>query len=136
MCECSGEQAAMQHYLFCGTENCQENGQFYCNACHRLLCEQCRDGHLKDLKTKDHDIVINRYRKHKLPEEKCELHQTRNDDMFCRECKTPLCSKCSTMKEHKGHEFEDLEEPTQKNMQLSKVNIQKYKYISYQQHKA
>ena len=40
------------------------------------------------------------------------------------------------MKEHKGHEFEDLEEPTQKNMQLSKVNIQKSKYISYQQHKA
>ncbi|XP_078310329.1 uncharacterized protein LOC111133073 [Crassostrea virginica] len=110
MSEPSDEQAAGQHYLICGTEDCQENGQFYCNACHRPLCEQCRDDHIKNPKTKAHEIVIYRYRKHQLPVEKCELHPTRNVDMFCRECKTPLCSKCSTMKEHKGHEFDDLEE--------------------------
>ena len=106
----SDEQAAGQHYLVCDTEDCHENGQFYCIDCHRPLCEQCRDDHIKNPKTKPHEIVIYRYRKHQLPVEKCELHPTRNVDMFCRECKTPLCSKCSTMKEHKGHEFDDLEE--------------------------
>nr|XP_022336857.1 uncharacterized protein LOC111133073 [Crassostrea virginica] len=110
MSDPSDEQAACQHYLVCGTEDCQENGQFYCNACHRPLCDQCRDEHIKNPKTKAHEIVIYRYRKHQLPVEKCKLHPTRNVDMFCRECKTPLCSKCSTMKEHKGHEFDDLEE--------------------------
>nr|XP_022336856.1 tripartite motif-containing protein 45-like [Crassostrea virginica] len=109
MSELSDEQAAGQHYLVCGTEDCQKNGQFYCNACHRPLCEQCRDKHLKNPKTKAHEIVLYRHRKHQLPVEKCELHPTRNVDMFCRECVTPLCSKCSTMKEHKGHEFDDLE---------------------------
>ena len=50
MSEPSDEQAAMQHYLICGTEDCQKNGQFYCNACHRPLCEQCRDQHKKTMK--------------------------------------------------------------------------------------
>ena len=47
MSEPSDEQAAMQHYLVCGIGDCQKNGQFYCNACHQPLCEQCRDEHKK-----------------------------------------------------------------------------------------
>nr|XP_022308350.1 uncharacterized protein LOC111114351 [Crassostrea virginica] len=96
----SDEQAAMQHYLVCGTEDCQENGQFYCNDCHRPLCEQCRDEHKKCSNTKNHEIV--------LYKPLCQNHPTRNVDIFCKNCKTPICSKC--MKEHRGHEFEDLED--------------------------
>ena len=40
----------------------------------------------------------------------CQDHPTRNLDIFCREYKTPICSKCSTMKEHKGLRFDDLED--------------------------
>nr|XP_022338787.1 E3 ubiquitin-protein ligase TRIM37-like [Crassostrea virginica] len=110
MSEPSDEQAAMQHYLVCSIEDCQENGQFYCNDCHRPLCEHCRDEHVKNPDTKFHEIVLYRHRKHQLPVEKCKLHPTRNVDIFCKECKTPICSKCSTMKEHHRHEFDDLEE--------------------------
>nr|XP_022340417.1 uncharacterized protein LOC111135025 [Crassostrea virginica] len=100
----------MQHYLVCGTEDCQKNGQFYCNACHQPLCEQCKDKHQKSPSTKNHEIVLYRHRKHQLPLEICQDHPKRNIDIFCRECKTPICSKCCTMKEHKGHEFDDLED--------------------------
>nr|XP_022297081.1 tripartite motif-containing protein 5-like [Crassostrea virginica] len=100
----------MQHYLVCGTEDCQKNGQFYCNACHRPLCEQCRDEHQKSPNTKNHEIVLYRHRKHQLPVELCQDHPTRNKELFCRECSIPLCSKCSTMREHKGHDIDDLEE--------------------------
>nr|XP_022342528.1 uncharacterized protein LOC111136170 [Crassostrea virginica] len=110
MFELSDEQAAMQHCLVCGTEDCKKNGQFYCNACHRPLSEQCRDEHLKSPKTKTHEIVLYRHRKPQLPVEKCELHPTRTVDIFCRECQIPLCSKCSTMKEHHTHTFDDLED--------------------------
>ncbi|XP_022345839.2 uncharacterized protein LOC111138257 [Crassostrea virginica] len=110
MSESSDEQAAMQHYLVCGTEDCQKNGQFYCNACHRPLCEQCRNKHENTPNTRNHEIVLYRYRKQQLPLEKCQDHPTRNVDIFCRECKTPICSKCSTMKEHEGHKFDDLED--------------------------
>ncbi|XP_078312670.1 uncharacterized protein LOC144619166 [Crassostrea virginica] len=110
MSETSDEQAAMQHYLVCGIEDCQKNGQFYCNACYRPLCEQCRNEHVKNPDTKFHEIVLYRHRKQQLPVEKCKLHPTRNVDIFCKECKIPLCSKCSTMEEHQGHKFDDLEE--------------------------
>nr|XP_022340402.1 E3 ubiquitin-protein ligase TRIM71-like [Crassostrea virginica] len=110
MAESSDEQDAMQHYLVCGNEDCQENGQFYCNACHQPLCEQCRNEHQKSPNTKNHEIVLYRHRKHQLPIEICQDHPKRNVDIFCRECKTPICSKCCTMKEHKGHEFDDLED--------------------------
>ncbi|XP_078339399.1 uncharacterized protein LOC111109168 [Crassostrea virginica] len=110
MSEPSDEQAAMQHYLVCGTEDCQKNGQFYCNACHQPLCEQCRDKHQKSPNTKNHEIVLYRHRKHQLPVELCQYHPTRNKELFCRECSIPICSKCSTMKEHKGHDIDDLEE--------------------------
>ena len=108
MAEPSDEQAAMQHYLVCGTEDCQENGQFYCNDCHRPFCEICSDVHHKSPNTKKHEIVLYRQRKHQLPVEKCQDHPTRSKDTFCRDCKTPICSKC--MKEHRGHEFDDLED--------------------------
>nr|XP_022297068.1 uncharacterized protein LOC111106626 [Crassostrea virginica] len=110
MSEPSDEQAAMQHYLVCGTEDCQKNGQFYCNACHRPLCEQCRDEHQKSPNTKNHEIVLYRHRKHLLPVELCQDHPTRNKELFCRECSIPICSKCSIMKEHRGHDIDDLEE--------------------------
>ena len=41
------EQADGQNSVVCGVEDCQENDRFYCHACHRLLCEQCKDEHKK-----------------------------------------------------------------------------------------
>nr|XP_022308904.1 uncharacterized protein LOC111114739 [Crassostrea virginica]XP_022308905.1 uncharacterized protein LOC111114739 [Crassostrea virginica] len=110
MATTSDEQAAGQQYLVCGIQDCQRNGQFYCNDCHQPMCEQCKDEHPKSPNNKNHDIVLYRQRKHRLPIEKCKLHPTKNVDIFCRECNTPLCLKCFLGKEHKGHEFDDLEE--------------------------
>nr|XP_022341352.1 uncharacterized protein LOC111135510 isoform X1 [Crassostrea virginica] len=128
MSEPSDEQAAGQHYLVCGTEDCEENGQFYCNDCHRPLCEQCRDDHLKNPDTKFHEIVPYRYRKQRLSVEKCKHHPTRNIDIFCQECQIVLCLKCFT-KEHQGHAFDDLEDIYAEKYALSQgefSKIQKY----------
>nr|XP_022341634.1 LOW QUALITY PROTEIN: tripartite motif-containing protein 45-like [Crassostrea virginica] len=129
MSETPDEQAAMQHYLVCGTEDCQKNGQFYCNDCHQPLCEECRDEHLKSPKTKIHEVVLYQYRNQQLPVEKCEIHPKRNVDMFCKECQIPLCSKCSTRKDHHGHTFDDLEEIYTEKYTLQQTEfskIQKY----------
>nr|XP_022342720.1 tripartite motif-containing protein 5-like [Crassostrea virginica] len=129
MSEPSNEQAAGKHYLVCGTEDCQKNGQFYCNTCHLPLCEHCKDEHVKSPKTNLHEVVFYRHRKHELPVEKCNLHPTRNIDLFCKECKIALCSKCSTLEEHQGHKFDDLEEIYSKKYALQQgefLKIQKY----------
>eukprot|EP00105_Crassostrea_gigas_P022067 XP_011441430.1 PREDICTED: uncharacterized protein LOC105338134 [Crassostrea gigas] len=98
-----------QHYLVCGTEDCEKNCQFYCNDCHQTMCEQCRDEHQKNKKTKNHEVVHYKQRKRPLPLEKCKIHPTRNIELLCEECQIPICSKCTGTKEHRGHAFTDLE---------------------------
>ncbi|XP_052690486.1 uncharacterized protein LOC128168307 [Crassostrea angulata] len=97
-----------QHYLPCDTENCKKNCQFYCNDCHRSLCEQCRDEHQKGPDTKHHKVVPYRQRKIQLPVEKCKDHPNKDTDMLCEYCQVPVCSKCATQ-DHQNHTLKDLE---------------------------
>nr|XP_034320354.1 uncharacterized protein LOC105317671 [Crassostrea gigas] len=106
-----------QHYLVCDTEDCKKNCKFYCNPCHRPLCEQCKDDHQKSSETKGHEVVPYRLRKRKLPVEKCKEHPSKDIDMICENCQVPLCSKCA-IQEHRGHTFEDLETIYSKNFGL------------------
>ncbi|XP_062584498.1 protein PML-like [Saccostrea cucullata] len=98
-----------QHFLECGTEDCERNCEFYCNSCHHQMCKPCRDQHLKIAENKNHEVVLYQQRKRQLPVMKCKIHPTKEIDIFCEECNVPLCSKCSTMQDHRGHQFIDLE---------------------------
>lgn len=100
----------VQHLSMCGTEACGNPCQFYCNDCHQPMCEQCRDDHQKSPETKKHELVHYRQRKLRVPAEKCKLHPTRQINVLCKDCSEPLCSRCTFMKEHLGHQFDDLEE--------------------------
>ncbi|XP_062591643.1 uncharacterized protein LOC134253149 [Saccostrea cucullata] len=98
-----------QHFLECGIEECERNCEFYCNPCHQRLCKQCSEEHLKSPENKNHEVVHYQQRKRQLPVEKCKIHPTKDVDMLCEECQVPVCSKCVTQKEHRGHIFTDLE---------------------------
>ncbi|XP_052685587.1 uncharacterized protein LOC128165251 [Crassostrea angulata] len=97
-----------QHYLECCTEDCGKNCQFYCNPCHRPLCEKCRDEHQNSPATKNHEVVSYRQRKRQLPVEKCKDHPSKDIDIICEDCQVPLCSKCA-MQDHRKHALNDLE---------------------------
>ncbi|XP_062573894.1 uncharacterized protein LOC134235764 [Saccostrea cucullata] len=98
-----------QHFLECGIKDCERNCEYYCNPCHQQMCERCRDEHLRNPKTKNHEVVLYQLRKRQLPVKKCEIHPTKDIDLLCEECKIPLCSKCTATPEHRGHAFTDLE---------------------------
>uniref|UniRef100_K1PZ44 B box-type domain-containing protein n=1 Tax=Magallana gigas TaxID=29159 RepID=K1PZ44_MAGGI len=98
-----------QHYLVCGTEDCEKNCQFYCSDCHQPICEQCRDEHQKNKKSKSHEVVPYKQRKRPLPVEKCKIHPKIKIELLCEGCQIPICSKCAITKEHRGHVFTDLE---------------------------
>lgn len=101
---------SIQHLLMCGTEACGNHCQFYCNNCHQLMCEQCRDDHQKSPETKKHELFLYRERKHHIHVERGKLHPTRQINLLCKDCSAPLCSKYTSMKEHSGHKFDDLED--------------------------
>ncbi|XP_062595589.1 tubby protein homolog [Saccostrea cucullata] len=98
-----------KHILECDTKNCEGNCEFYCNPCHQKCCKQCRDEHLKSPENKNHEVVLYQQRKRQFPVEKCKIHPTKELDMFCDECQIPVCSKCATEVEHRGHIFTDSE---------------------------
>ena len=123
--ESSGEQAAGQHYLECDTRDCNQNCQYYCNVCHKRMCQQCRNEHSKSADNKTHEVVLYRQRKRQLPEEKCKLHPTKNIDIRCRECDIPVCSKCCTLQEHQGHHYDDLEEIFAENFARCQIEVSK-----------
>ncbi|XP_062599250.1 tripartite motif-containing protein 3-like [Saccostrea cucullata] len=100
---------AAQHFLECVIEKCERNCEFYCNPCHLRLCKQCRDEHLKSPENKNHEVVLYQQRNRQLPVEKCKIHPTKDVEMLCEECQVPVCSKCVTQREHRGHIFIDLE---------------------------
>ncbi|XP_065921373.1 uncharacterized protein [Magallana gigas] len=127
--------AMAQHYLVCGTEDCKRNCQFYCNPCHQRLCERCRDEHQESPDTKDHEVVPYKQRKPQLPEEKCNLHPKRNVEILCKECNVPLCAKCIFMKEHTGHQLDDLEEKYAEKIAFCRSEISKIQeyYLSTSQ---
>nr|XP_034308327.1 uncharacterized protein LOC109621117 [Crassostrea gigas] len=114
-----------QHYLVCGTEDCEKNCQFYCNDCLHRMCEQCRDKHQKNQNTKKHEVVPYKERKRQLPVEKCKIHPTKDIDLLCEQCQIPLCSKCTSTKDHRGHLFTDLEMVFAEKCSLCHVEIAK-----------
>ncbi|XP_034306142.2 protein wech [Magallana gigas] len=114
-----------QHYLVCGTEDCEKNCQFYCNDCHQPMCEQCRDEHQKKKKTKSHEVVSYKQRKRLLPVEKCKIHPTRSIELLCEECQIPICPICATTKEHRDHVFIYLEVVFAEKCSLCNVEITK-----------
>ncbi|XP_065939429.1 E3 ubiquitin-protein ligase TRIM71 [Magallana gigas] len=114
-----------QHYLVCGTEDCEKNCQFYCNDCHQTLCEKCRDEHQKNKKTKNHEVVPYKQRKRQLPVEKCKIHPSKDIDLLCEQCQIPICSKCTATEEHRGHVFTDLEIVFAEKCSLCQVEITK-----------
>jgi hypothetical protein len=73
------------------------------------MYEQCRDEHLRAPEYKTHEMVLYQQRKRQLPQQKCKIHPTKDTDMLCEECQVPLCSKCATQGDHRGHVLVDSE---------------------------
>jgi hypothetical protein len=72
------------------------------------MCEQHRDGHLKEEGSKKHEVVLYQDRMVELPTEKCQIHPTKVLDLYCNDCQVPICSKCFTT-DHSEHRVVDLE---------------------------
>nr|XP_022299221.1 tripartite motif-containing 13-like [Crassostrea virginica] len=83
--------------------------QNYCDFCHVNLCKPCIGEHISDEYDK-HKIVPILQRKSTLIYPKCETHQNKNCKYQCQDCDIFVCSDCAISKQHKGHEFLQLEE--------------------------
>nr|XP_022295769.1 E3 ubiquitin-protein ligase Midline-1-like [Crassostrea virginica] len=83
--------------------------QSYCDFCHVNLCKPCIGEHIS-ADYKKHIIVPIHQRKSSLIYPNCETHRNEACQYQCKDCNIFVCSHCLVSKQHKDHEFLNLEE--------------------------
>eukprot|EP00105_Crassostrea_gigas_P038334 XP_019922482.1 PREDICTED: uncharacterized protein LOC105327476 [Crassostrea gigas] len=81
---------------------CPGDTAYYCVSCPCDLCPQCKENHVKDLQTIDHDVVSHRDQINYIPtQEICVRHPSHVYTKYCEPCQVPACNNCKTHRKHK-----------------------------------
>ncbi|XP_065943770.1 uncharacterized protein [Magallana gigas] len=85
---------------------CPGDTAYHCVSCPCHLCPQCKENHVKDLQTIDHDVVSHRDKVNYIPtQEICERHPSHVYRRYCEQCGLPLCFHC---RKHRNHRQLDV----------------------------
>eukprot|EP00105_Crassostrea_gigas_P006072 XP_011419872.2 PREDICTED: uncharacterized protein LOC105322715 [Crassostrea gigas] len=81
---------------------CPGDTEYYCLSCPCDLCPQCKENHVKDLKTIDHDVVSHGDKINYIPtQEICVRHPSHVYTKYCEPCELPVCSYCRKHRTHR-----------------------------------
>uniref|UniRef100_A0A8W8NJT7 B box-type domain-containing protein n=1 Tax=Magallana gigas TaxID=29159 RepID=A0A8W8NJT7_MAGGI len=80
---------------------CPGDTAYYCVSCPCDLCPQCKENHVKDLQTIDHDVVSHCDKINYIPtQEICVRHPSHVYTKYCEPCQVPACNNCQTHRKH------------------------------------
>ncbi|XP_065937673.1 uncharacterized protein [Magallana gigas] len=80
---------------------CPGDTAYYCVSCPCDLCPQCKENHVKDLQTIDHDVVSHRDKINYIPtQEICVRHPRHVYKKYCEPCQVPACNNGQTHRKH------------------------------------
>nr|XP_034310537.1 uncharacterized protein LOC117684055 [Crassostrea gigas]XP_034310538.1 uncharacterized protein LOC117684055 [Crassostrea gigas] len=81
---------------------CPGDIEYYCVSCPCDLCPQCKENHVNDLKTIDHDVVSHRDKINYIStKEICARHPSHVYRKYCEPCQVPACNYCQKHNKHK-----------------------------------
>ncbi|XP_052696100.1 uncharacterized protein LOC128174628 [Crassostrea angulata] len=101
---------------------CPGDAEYHCEPCPCYLCLQCKEKHVTDLKTIDHELVIYPEQFNCIPtNELCIRHPSYVYSMYCEPCEVPVCYLCS---EHRTHRWMDLQRAYKTKQQQHRRTIQ------------
>lgn len=88
----------------------------YCLNCETYFCEICSNSHKKTKIFKSHNIIgieemkdedqIHHLNRKSNPQNYCQTHQGKEIELFCDNCKIPICSLC--VDQHASHKIQTL----------------------------
>nr|XP_034319656.1 uncharacterized protein LOC117680509 isoform X2 [Crassostrea gigas] len=81
---------------------CPGDTAYHCVSCPCDLCPQCKENHVKDLQTIDHDVVSHRDKINYIPtQEVCVRHPSHVYTKYCKPCQVPVCYHCRKHRTHR-----------------------------------
>ncbi|XP_065930765.1 uncharacterized protein [Magallana gigas] len=81
---------------------CPGDTEYHCVSCPCDLCPQCKENHVKDLQTIDHDVVSHRDKINYIPtQEICVRHPSHVYKKYCEPCELPVCFHCRKHRTHR-----------------------------------
>lgn len=81
---------------------CSEDTEYYCESCSYGLCPSCKENHVYDLNTVDHQIVTYLRKVNCYPiVETCVRHHNVPYERYCQLCKLLICCHCTKHRKHK-----------------------------------
>lgn len=98
---------------------CQGDTEYFCVSCQCDLCPSCKENHVIDLKTLNHNIFMFREKSDVLKQEVCEEHQNKLYKNYCAICL--VLPVCNYWLGHRSHRFP-----------FSSVNQKQHKLLNIQ----
>nr|XP_034320657.1 uncharacterized protein LOC105323903 [Crassostrea gigas]XP_034320658.1 uncharacterized protein LOC105323903 [Crassostrea gigas]XP_034320660.1 uncharacterized protein LOC105323903 [Crassostrea gigas] len=93
---------ASSKYRIHQCSKCPGDTEYYCVSCPCDLCPQCKENHVKDLQTIDHDVVSHRDKINYIPtQEICVRHPSHVYIKYCEPCELPVCFHCRKHRTHR-----------------------------------
>lgn len=79
------------------SSKCAGDTEYSCLSCPSDLCAECRENHIHDLDTIDHNVVIYREKiyQNSTRHEVCSKHPDNDYEMYCEPCELPVCFYCA-----------------------------------------
>nr|XP_034308033.1 uncharacterized protein LOC105321474 isoform X2 [Crassostrea gigas] len=74
---------------------CLGGTEYYCESCPCDLCQKCKENHVKNLKTIDHNVVSYHAKFNNIQtQEICVRHPSNVYIKYCKPCQVPVCDSC------------------------------------------
>lgn len=81
---------------------CRGYTEYYCESCSCNMCPQCKENHVKDLKTIEHNVMTFHEKYNFISkEETCVRHPNIIYRRYCKQCEIPACNDCQNHRKHK-----------------------------------
>lgn len=101
------EEDSAQDVIRCSVCD-DDTPKLYCNSCATGLCKSCTGEHASSDPMTKHDIVAFKFREQMPSAIKCSQHHLFACELFCKQCKIAVCSKCISSRSHRKHTLGEL----------------------------
>ncbi|XP_065939274.1 uncharacterized protein [Magallana gigas] len=112
---------------------CPGDTEYYCELCPCDLCQKCKENHVKNLQTIDHNVVSHHEKFNNIPaQEICGRHPRNVYIKYCEPCQVPVCDSCFghkslrfpiTLFRKRRHKFKSIQVAYQTKLQQHRGTI-------------